>query len=59
MSGALAQPVLTHGLDIGIALFAGSMIAERLVQKLQTHTFELLIDAVLVAGAVGMLLALT
>ncbi len=34
------------------------MIAKRLVQKLQTHTFELLIDAVLVAGAVGMILAL-
>ena len=58
ISGALAQPVLTHGLAIGIALFVGSMIAKRLVQKLQTHTFELLIDAVLVAGAVGMILAL-
>ncbi|MFK3705547.1 sulfite exporter TauE/SafE family protein [Klebsiella sp. NPDC088457] len=57
-SGVLAPAVITRGLAIGIALFAGSMIAKRLVQRLQMHAFELLIDAVLVAGAAGMLLAL-
>ena len=36
----------------------GSMIAKRLVQRLQMHTFELLIDVVLVAGAAGMIFAL-
>ncbi|HCI1918916.1 TPA: hypothetical protein NOE89_004514, partial [Pseudomonas aeruginosa] len=46
------------GLAIGIALLAGSMIAKRLVQRLQLHTFELLIDVVLVAGAAGMILSL-
>ena len=57
-SSLIMLPVLTCGLAIGIALLVGSMIAKRLVQKLQTHTFELLIDAVLVAGAAGMFLAL-
>ncbi|WP_233628424.1 hypothetical protein [Citrobacter amalonaticus] len=57
-SSLIMLPVLTRGLAIGIALLVGSMIAKRLVQKLQTHTFELLIDAVLVAGAAGMILAL-
>lgn len=57
-SSLIMLPVLTRGLAIGIALLVGSMIAKRLVQKLQTHTFELLIDAVLVAGAAGMILVL-
>ncbi|WP_241007227.1 MULTISPECIES: hypothetical protein [Pectobacterium] len=57
-SSLIMLPVLTRGLAIGIALLVGSMIAKRLVQKLQTHTFELLIDAVLVARAAGMILAL-
>ncbi|EOZ2733085.1 MULTISPECIES: hypothetical protein [Enterobacterales] len=57
-SSLIMLPVLTRGLAIGIALLVGSMIAKCLVQKLQTHTFELLIDAVLVAGAAGMILAL-
>jgi hypothetical protein len=58
VSGVLAPPVITRGLAIGIALLAGSMIAKRLVQRLQLHTFELLIDVVLVAGAAGMILSL-
>ncbi|EPC8431082.1 sulfite exporter TauE/SafE family protein [Pseudomonas aeruginosa] len=58
VSGVLTQPVIARGLAIGIALLVGSMIAKRLVQRLQTHTFELLIDAVLVAGAAGMILSL-
>lgn len=57
-SGVLTRPVIARGLAIGIALLVGSMIAKRLVQRLQTHTFELLIDAVLVAGAAGMILSL-
>ena len=58
VSGVLAPPVIARGLAIGIALLAGSMIAKRLVQRLQMHTFELLIDVVLVAGAAGMILSL-
>ncbi|EQA7422319.1 hypothetical protein QNN86_00570 [Citrobacter sp. C348] len=38
-SSLIMLPVLTRGLAIGIALLVGSMIAKRLVQKLQTHTF--------------------
>ena len=57
VSGVLAPPVIARGLAIGIALLAGSMIAKRLVQRLQMHTFELLIDVVLVAGAAGMILS--
>ncbi|MGQ3003699.1 MAG: sulfite exporter TauE/SafE family protein [Hydrogenophaga sp.] len=57
VSGVLTPPVVARGLTIGIALLAGSMVAKHLVQRLRAQTFEILIDAVLVAGAVGMLLA--
>ncbi|MGO4392772.1 sulfite exporter TauE/SafE family protein [Variovorax sp. M-6] len=58
IAGVLTPAVIARGLAVGLALLAGSMIAKRLVQRLQTHTFELLIDAVLVAEAAGMMLAL-
>ena len=57
-AGVLTPAVLTRGLAIGLALLIGSMLAKRIVQRLHPGTFELLIDAVLVAGAAGMLLAL-
>lgn len=57
VSGVLTPPIVARGLTIGIALLAGSMLAKHLVQRLRASTFELLIDTVLVAGAVGMLLA--
>ncbi|GAB2983814.1 sulfite exporter TauE/SafE family protein [Amycolatopsis acidiphila] len=57
-SDVLAPPVIARGLAIGVALLAGSMLAKRIVRRLRERTFELLIDAVLVVGATGMLLAL-
>ena len=57
IAGALTPAIITSGLAIGLALLAGSMIAKRLVQRLQMRVFELLIDAVLVAGAAGMMFA--
>ncbi|MDT4998938.1 MAG: hypothetical protein QOK12_1043, partial [Mycobacterium sp.] len=39
-------------------LLAGSMAGKWVVQRLHTRTHELLIDAVLVFGAAGLLLAL-
>ncbi|WFR68233.1 hypothetical protein P9139_08135 [Curtobacterium flaccumfaciens] len=41
-----------------MALLAGSMIAKWIVRSLHARAFELLIDAVLVAGAAGTLLSL-
>ncbi|KGD72127.1 membrane protein [Tatumella morbirosei] len=58
VSGVLVPLVITRGITIGIALFSGSMMAKRLVQRLNMHTFEILIDGVLIAGAAGMLLAI-
>ncbi|WP_028603658.1 sulfite exporter TauE/SafE family protein [Ottowia thiooxydans] len=55
VAGVLTPLVIARGLAIGLALLVGSMIAKRLVQRLQTHTFEFLIDAVLVAGAASMI----
>jgi hypothetical protein len=57
-AGVLASPVIARGLVIGVALLAGSMLGKQIVRRLRTRTFEFLIDAVLVAGAAGMLLAL-
>lgn len=57
-AGALTPPVIARGLVIGLALLTGAMLAKRIVRRLRTGTFELLIDAVLLAGAAGMLLAL-
>jgi hypothetical protein len=57
-AGVLASPVIARGLVIGVALLAGSMCGKWVVRRLRARTFEFLIDAVLVVGAAGMLLAL-
>ncbi|GAA3726191.1 sulfite exporter TauE/SafE family protein [Streptomyces tremellae] len=57
-AGVLAPAVVARGLVIGTALLAGSLLAKRLVRRLRPRTFDLLIDAVLVTGAAGMLLPL-
>lgn len=55
---ALTPAVVARGLVIGAVLLIGSILAKWVVRRLRTRTFELLIDAVLVTGAAGMLLAL-
>jgi uncharacterized membrane protein YfcA len=57
-AGALDSTIIARGFAIGLALLAGSVAGKWLVQRLHTRTHELLIDAVLVVGAAGMLLAL-
>jgi uncharacterized membrane protein YfcA len=57
-AGALDSTIIAHGLAIGAALLAGSMAGKWVVRRLHARTHELLIDAVLVVGAAGMLLAL-
>lgn len=54
----LTPAVVARGLVIGAVLLIGSILAKWVVRRLRTRTFELLIDAVLVTGAAGMLLAL-
>ncbi|KQO61327.1 sulfite exporter TauE/SafE family protein [Curtobacterium sp. Leaf261] len=57
-AGALPGDVLLRGLVIGSALLIGSVAAKSIVRRLHPRAFGLLIDGVLVVGAVGMLLAL-
>lgn len=57
-AGVLGPPVLARGFVIGTALLAGSICGKWVVRRLRARTYELLIDAVLLAGAVGMALAL-
>lgn len=58
VSGALTPDVVVRGATVGIGLFIGSLLGRRVVERLPTRTFDLLIDGVLVLGAVGMLAAL-
>jgi uncharacterized protein len=56
-AGALTSFVVVRGVSIGAALMLGSVLARQIVRRLRTRTYELLIDAVLVVGAIGMLLS--
>jgi uncharacterized membrane protein YfcA len=53
--GALPSVVIIRGLIIGTALMVGTFGARLIVRRIQPHTYELLIDGVLVIGAIGML----
>ncbi len=57
-AGALPIAVVSRGLIIGSALLIGTITARSIVRRIHPRTYELLIDGVLVAGAVGMLLSL-
>jgi uncharacterized membrane protein YfcA len=56
--GALLSTVILRGVGIGVALMIGSILARRIVQRIPQRTYELLIDAVLVVGAIGMIASL-
>jgi uncharacterized membrane protein YfcA len=56
-AGALTTDLITRGVAIGTALMIGPFLTRRIVQRLQPHTYALLIDLVLVAAAVGMFIA--
>ncbi len=58
VSGALPVVVVARGLVIGTALLIGTVVARGIVRRIRPRTYELLIDGVLVFGAVGMLLGL-
>jgi uncharacterized protein len=55
--GALTGPVLVRGLAIGTALMVGPYLVRTVVRRVRPHTYALLIDAVLVVAAAGMLIA--
>jgi uncharacterized membrane protein YfcA len=55
---ALSPTVVTRGLLIGAALMTGSLIARPVVDRIGSHTHEILIDIVLAIGATTMLLAI-
>ncbi|WP_028936281.1 sulfite exporter TauE/SafE family protein [Pseudonocardia spinosispora] len=57
-AGALTEGVLVRGLAIGGALMCGSIVARHLVERIGSHTYELLIDGVLAVGAATMILAI-
>jgi uncharacterized membrane protein YfcA len=56
-AGVLTLPVVARGLLIGAALMVGPFLTRRLVRRLPTQAYALLIDVVLVAAAVGMFIA--
>lgn len=58
VSGALDGTIVADGIVIGVALLTGSLLAKRIVRRVRPRTYELLIDAVLVIGAIGMLVSL-
>jgi uncharacterized membrane protein YfcA len=57
-AGALPSTVILRGVAIGVALMIGSILARRIVQRIPQRTYDLLIDAVLVIGAIGMIAGL-
>lgn len=57
-SGELPIDVIVRGLAIGSALLVGALVAKRIVRRIHPRVFSLLIDGVLVVGAVGMLISL-
>jgi uncharacterized protein len=57
-AGALAGSTIVRGLLIGAALMFGSIAARRIVERIGTQTFEVLIDIVLAVGAVTMLVTI-
>jgi hypothetical protein len=56
-AGALTPVVLLRGITIGAALMIGAFVARRIVTRIHTGTYELLVDGVLVVGAAGMILS--
>jgi uncharacterized membrane protein YfcA len=56
-AGSLTTALVARGLAIGTALMIGPFLTRRIVQRLQPHTYALLIDLVLVAAAAGMFIA--
>ena len=57
-AGALPPVVILRGLVIGSALLLGALAARRIVDRVSPRTYALLIDGVLVVGAVGMVLSI-
>ena len=55
--GALPATAIVQGLIIGVALTVGSVIAKRLVRKLDAERFRLVMDALLLASGLTMLWA--
>jgi len=56
-AGALPLVVILRGLVIGSALLVGALAARRIVDRITPRTYALLIDGVLIIGAVGMILS--
>ncbi|CAN5408049.1 sulfite exporter TauE/SafE family protein [soil metagenome] len=57
-AGALPSIVILRGLIIGTALLVGALLARRIVRRIHPRTYELLVDGVLVVGAIGMIASL-
>jgi uncharacterized membrane protein YfcA len=55
--GVLTTGLVVRGLVVGVALMIGPFLTRRFVQNLSTRTYAVLIDAVLVAAAAGMFIA--
>ena len=57
-SGALDGSTILRGLVIGAALMFGSIAARRIVERIGTQTYDVLIDLVLASGAATMVVTI-
>jgi uncharacterized membrane protein YfcA len=55
--GALPLPTLIRGLIIGCSVMAGTFAGKRVVQRMSPHSFQLLLDALLLCSGVSLIWA--
>ena len=55
--GALPLPAITQGLIVGASVMLGSFVGKAIVQRMSIHTFQYLLDAVLLCAGLALLWA--
>jgi uncharacterized membrane protein YfcA len=55
--GALPLPAIMQGLIVGASLMVGSFVGKAIVQRMSIHTFQYLLDALLLCSGVALLWA--
>jgi uncharacterized membrane protein YfcA len=55
--GALPTPSIIQGLIIGSSVMAGAFVGKAIVLRMSTHTFEYLLDALLLCSGLSLLWA--
>jgi uncharacterized protein len=55
--GALPTPSIVQGVIIGLSVMAGAFVGKAVVLRMSTHTFESLLDALLLCSGLSLLWA--